>query len=185
MASLPDALSADGLELRRCRSSHIEELMAALEASRRELTRWLPWADPFPTDEEELRFLLEQEGAFDRDEIYAYFLFESGSGQLVGGIGLHPKDGRTAEIGYWVRSDRTGRGYATAASEALTNAAFRCLGDVDRVIIRIDQWNHASAAVPRKLGFTFEGEDVSERKPTVDRSGKGWLWARRRPTDTY
>jgi RimJ/RimL family protein N-acetyltransferase len=130
-----------------------------------------------------LEFLREQEGAFDRDEIYGYSLFECESDELVGGIGLHPKEETTAEIGYWVRSDRTGRGYATAAAGALTEAAFRCLRAVDRVIIRMDQANHASAAVPPKLGFTLQGEDVSQRVPSADRSGKGWLWACYRPAN--
>ena len=154
--------------------------MAAIETSQSELTRWLPWADPLPTEEAELEFLRDQERAFDCDEMFAHFLFERDSGELVGGIGLHRKEEKTAEIGYWVRSDRAGRGYATAAAGAITDAAFDCLAEVDRVIIRMDQANHASAAVPPKLGFTLQGEDVSGRVPSADRSGKGWIWARLR-----
>ncbi len=161
--------------------SHLAELMAAIEASQPELTRWLPWADPLPTEDAELEFLREQERAFDSDDNYGYFLFERDSGELVGGIGLHPKEQKSAEIGYWVRSDRTGRGYATAAAGAMTDAVFDCLAEVDRVIIRMDQANHASAAVPPKLGFTLRGEDLSPRVPSADRSGKGWIWACHRP----
>src|SRR5688500_3930161 len=124
MAALPEILLVEALELRRCRMSHLAELMAAMQASQPVLTRWLPWADPLPTEEAELEFLREHERAFDSDEVYAYFLFERDSGELVGGIGLHPKEEKTAEIGYWVRSDRSGRGYATAAAGAMTDAAF-------------------------------------------------------------
>src|SRR4051812_39379339 len=177
---MPDVLPAGALELRRCRTSHLVELMTAIAASRPGLTRWLPWADPWPTEEAELEFLRAHEQAFDRDEDYGYFLFERDSGELVGGIGLHPNEENTAEIGYWVRSDRIGRGYATAAAGALTSAAFLCLTTIDRVIIRMDQANHASAVIPPKLDFALHGEDVSRRVPTVDRSGKGWIWARRR-----
>jgi RimJ/RimL family protein N-acetyltransferase len=183
MAALPDVVPADAVELRRSRTSHLAELMAAMQTSRAELTRWLPWADPFPTEDAELAFLRDQERAFDCDESYGYFLFDRESGELVGGIGLHRKDERTAEIGYWVRSDCTGRGFATASAGALTEAAFRFLAAVDRVIIRMDQANYASAAVPRKLGFTLQGEDLSERVPSADRSGKGWLWAYHRPAE--
>ncbi len=85
---------------------------------------------PLPTEEAELEFLREQERAFDSDEDYGYLLFERDSGELVGGIGLHPKEEKNAEIGYWVRSDRTGRGYATAAAGAVTDAVFDCLAEV-------------------------------------------------------
>ena len=181
--ALPDVVRAEALELRRCRMWHLAELMAAIEASRAELTRWLPWADPLPTQEDELEFLREHERAFDRDEDYGYFLFERDFGELVGGIGLHPREERTAEIGYWVRSDRTGLGYATAAAGAMTAAAFECLAEVDRVIICMDQANHASGAVPPKVGFTLRGADVSGRVPSAHRSGKGWIWARHRPAN--
>jgi len=128
-----------------------------------------------------LGFLRSQERAFDDDDDYLYLLFEGESDELVGGVGLHPKGAQTAEIGYWVRSDRTGRGYATVATGALTDAAFRYLHRMDRVIICMDKANHASAAVPPKLGFALVGEDLSQRVPSPDRSGQGWMWARQRP----
>lgn len=100
----------------------------------------------------------------------------------MGGAGLHPKEGDIAEIGYWVRSDRTGRGYATAAADALTAAAFDYLSDVVKVIIRMDQANLASAAVPPKLGYTLEGEEVFRDVVTSGHTGNGWIWAQSRPT---
>src|SRR5690348_1949572 len=100
---MPDVLAAHRLELRRCRSAHLVEVMAAFEVSAIELTRWLPWADPLPGAEAEAEFLRHLERAFDSDEEYGYFLFEHDSGELVGGIGLHPRADSTAEISYWVR----------------------------------------------------------------------------------
>src|SRR5947207_9499897 len=89
MAALPDSLLAGALELRRGRTSHLVELMAAIERSQQELACWLPWADPLPSDEAELEFLIEYERAFEHDLAYSYFLFERDSGELVGGMGLH------------------------------------------------------------------------------------------------
>jgi RimJ/RimL family protein N-acetyltransferase len=71
------------------------------------------------------------------------------------------------EIGYWVSRDYTRRGLATAAAEALIGEAFR-LPWVERVEIVTDELNVASAAVPRKLGFTEAG-----RRPIEPRSAEG------------
>ena len=60
------------------------------------------------------------------------------------------------EIGYWVRSDRTGRGYATSAARILTDTGFDCCPDVDRIEIRCHPANLASAAVPPKLGYRLD-----------------------------
>jgi RimJ/RimL family protein N-acetyltransferase len=105
-----------------------------------------------PTVQAERAFVENLEAAFATDDEWGYFLIELHSGELVGGAGLHPTGPGIAEIGYWVRSDRTGNGYATAAARALTEAAFQHLPDVLWVVIRMDQANVASASVPPKLG---------------------------------
>ena len=66
------------------------------------------------------------------------------------------------EIGYWVRTDRTGRGVATEAAGLLTDAAL-ALPDVDHVEIHHDEANAASGRVPAKLGYALVGRDEVER----------------------
>jgi ribosomal-protein-serine acetyltransferase len=160
----------------------IDQLMAAIEASQPELARWLPWAEPMPSLAAELEAVQQAEHAFDEDRDYGYFLVETRSDELVGCAGLHPKGEGVVEIGYWVRSDRTRRGYASAAAGALTATAFESLPDVQKVIIRMDQANIASAAVPPKLGFELAGDESVRDVLTSGHTGKGWIWARRRAT---
>lgn len=158
--------------------SHLDQVLAAVAASLPELQRWLPWARAMPTADEELAVLEAGEADFDADREWAYLLFEVGSGQLVGGAGLHPRGGPgTVEIGYWVRTDRTGRGYATAAARALTEAALAHLAGVEQVEIHMDAANGASAAVPPKLGY-----DLVRHHDGVapGHSGRGLVWVRRR-----
>jgi RimJ/RimL family protein N-acetyltransferase len=178
VAVMPEVLRADLIELRRCRPTDLDALMSAVALSQPELARWLPWADPMPTREAEREFLQTTEAAFDGGNAWGYFLFERASGELVGGAGLGPRDADEVEIGYWVRSDRIGNGYATAAAGALTAAAFANLPNLQRVVIRMDQANHASAAIPPKLGFTLEGEEMLREVLTSGHTGKGWVWAR-------
>jgi len=156
--------------------------MSAIESSQPELARWLPWADPMPALEAERDFLRDRQAAFDLDADWGYSLIESGTDELVGGAGLHPRESGTVEIGYWVRTDRTRRGYATAAAGALRDAAFQYLPDVERVIIRMDQANVASAAVPPKLGFHLDGADELRDVLTPGHTGRGWVWLCARAT---
>src|SRR5688572_13269773 len=155
--------------------------MAAIESSFAELRQWMPWAQTMPSRDEEETVLLEGEQSFDQGEDFGYLLWEIATGELVGGAGLHRRIGPGAiEIGYWVRSDRTGRGYATATAKALTEAAFAHLPDVQRVEIHPDRANLASAAIPPKLGYTLSREEERERL-SESQSGMSQIWVIERP----
>ena len=145
MARMPKTLSAPPLELCRCQLECLD-YEGPLGAAR--VGPLASVGDAMPTIEAERRFIEDRQRAFDSDDDYGYFLIERPTGELVGGAGLYPKEGGIAEIGYWVRFDRTRRGYTTAAVEALTIAAFAHLPEVARIIIRMDHANLASAAVP-------------------------------------
>ena len=164
-------VGAHGLVLRRWRLDDYDALMAAIEASYDELHEWMPWAVR-PLGENERAFLLRVEAG----DMQAWGLWERDTGELVGGFGLHdPAGTEVREIGYWVRSDRTRRGYGTATARALTVAAFDWSPDVDRVEIHCDAANLASAAIPRKLGYR-----LLEEKPapvlTPGQSGRHQYW---------
>jgi ribosomal-protein-serine acetyltransferase len=60
------------------------------------------------------------------------------------------------EVGYWLRTDRTGRGYATEAGAALIGWAFEELGAA-RLELRAGVENRASQRVAERLGFRREG----------------------------
>lgn len=183
MSLMPEEMRAgEVLILRRWTASMIDPLLQAIEDSQPELARWLPWADPMPTRMAELEIVRSAEIAFAEDKDYAYFVIEQGSGDLVGCAGLHPKSDGVTEIGYWIRSDRTDRGYATLAARSLCSAAFTYLPDVERVIIRMDQGNAASASIPPKLGFSLDGEEAFRDVLTSGHTGRGWIWSIRRMT---
>jgi len=78
--------------------------------------------------------------------------------QIVGSAGLHSRVGDGGlEIGYWVHGDWTGRGIATNATAALTDAALALPG-IERVEIYHDAANLASGRIPAKLGYARLGE---------------------------
>ena len=63
---------------------------------------------------------------------------------------------QAAKLGYAIRADQWGRGYATDAVRALVSFAFRDLG-LHRVSAAIGPENGASIGVVKRAGFTYEG----------------------------
>ncbi len=184
MAWLPDTLPAGDLELRRWSVAYVDELLEAIATSFSELNRWMPWAQTMPS-RDQLRDALENgRVSFDANSEWDYVLFERHAGEVVGAAGLHVgTDPECPEIGYWVRSDRTGRGYATKAASALVEAAFSLLPGIRLVKIRMDHANRASAAIPPKLGFDLRGEEVRDIV-TQGHTGKGFVWVLARRDET-
>ncbi len=155
-------VGADGLVLRRWRLADAGSLLAAIERSQAELRRFMPWAIEPATPESVGAFL--ETVAIDAPSApsIGFGLFD-GAGELVGSFGFSDRRGRgILEIGYWVRSDRTGRGYATAGAQAVTATALRCFPDIDLIEIRCDPANVASAAIPPKLGYRLDRTDVAD-----------------------
>ncbi|HEY0638108.1 MAG TPA: GNAT family N-acetyltransferase [Pseudonocardiaceae bacterium] len=77
-------------------------------------------------------------------------------GELVGdfAVGLDPLGG-LATVGYSLRTEHQGRGYATEALAALVDALFA--RGVHRVGATLDPENVASAMVLERVGFRYEG----------------------------
>jgi RimJ/RimL family protein N-acetyltransferase len=133
-------------------------LKEAVDSSLEHLRPWLPWAheDPQPL-EQKVELLRRFRGQFDLGQDFIYGILSTDETEAVGGTGLHTRRGEgTFEIGYWIRESRASQGLCTEATAALTRVAFEVCG-VERIEIRVDPENAASAAIPRKLGFVEEG----------------------------
>jgi RimJ/RimL family protein N-acetyltransferase len=180
MAAMPDVLDASPLTLVRWRPEDVDEVLEAVRLSFAELQQWMHWAQTMPTREEQREALAEGYAAFDAGTDFGFLFRETATGALVGGGGVHRRVGPGAvEIGYWVRSDRHNRGYATRATQAMTDAAFTFLADVDRIEIHVDCTNIASARVPEKLGYRLLRTEHRE-KLALGHTGEGYVWQRRR-----
>jgi RimJ/RimL family protein N-acetyltransferase len=177
MALLPDDLPAGNLILRRWSAEFAPGVMSAIETSFAELHQWMPWAAMMPTADAMRAVLADGDTAFDADAEWQYVLIEVATNEVVGCAGLHRRArAESLEIGYWVRSDRTARGYATATARALTDAAFTFVPGIERVEIHMDQANRASAAVPPKLGYRLDHDEEFREILTPGHTGKGYVW---------
>ena len=127
------------------------------------------WAD-FLGDPEATRLLHTPEPVRDRERASAslqrwvqmiegpigmYALTLRDTGETVGFVGFVPRDhpwGQELELGWLMRRQFWGHGYATEAARALMPLA------PDRFVSMIRVENEASANVARKLGMTVERE---------------------------
>lgn len=158
----PPLIRTSRLSLRRWHPDDANALKHILEANTSHLGPWIPAHVANPAELTELVERLERFAiAFDDQREWRYAIFALEQGRLLGEVSLFPRSpaGRVAwpeadelEIGYWIRGDATGQGYATEAAEAALDAALSLTG-VGRVTIRCDERNVASAAIPRRLGF--------------------------------
>ncbi len=145
-------------------------LWEAVEASRTELARWLPWPARHQRVDDSEQYVRSAAARWMTREDLAVVLTDR-AGRLVGGSGLHGVDWRVRvmEIGYWLRTDAYGAGHATEAVGLLTALAFDVLG-AGRVFIRCERDNLRSAALPARLGFVPEAHPP-EHRLAVDGSG--------------
>jgi RimJ/RimL family protein N-acetyltransferase len=129
-------------------------LKVAIDGSLAELQRWMSWAKDEPSElpvlEERLtRFQAE----FRAGANWACGIFPPSNCEVLGGASLLARIGPGAlELGYWLRNDCTGRGYATEAAAALTRVGLAMAG-IERIEIRCDPENRASYAVAERLGY--------------------------------
>ena len=158
LRKFPDQIETERLLLRSPMPGDGAALREAVLASHDELKQWMPWAIDVPGEDDHealvrkgrLRFL-------SREDLWLMVVHKE-SGDFIGGTGLHRIDWDVPkfEIGYWLRTAYTGRGYMTEAVTAVENFAFDVLG-ARRVEIRIDSLNERSIAVARRLDYPLEG----------------------------
>jgi RimJ/RimL family protein N-acetyltransferase len=143
----------------RCYNPSDAKMLAeSVTESLEHLRPWMPWvyAEPEPL-EEKVQRLKRFRGLFDLGQDFIYGIFNPQDTRLLGGTGLHTRLGaHELEIGYWIHRDFVNQGLVTESTAALIKVAFEILL-VHRVEIHCDPGNTASAAIPRKLGFTHEG----------------------------
>ena len=152
--TLPSTLETARLSLRAWDPSQTVAMKNAIDANLEHLRPWMPWAmnEPSPLGVLETR-LMKFAADFKTGPDWGYAIFQRDAEPMIGAIGVHARIGpRALEIGYWIDERLTRQGFATEAAEAVTRMALM-LPDVDRVEIRCDPANVASAGVPRRLGF--------------------------------
>jgi len=169
-----ESLHHASVDLRRWRATDAELCFRLVSESLTHLEPWMSWATETYGLDDARDFVERCEESWADGSAFQYLILAGGA--PAGSAGLMARIGAGGlEIGYWVHPDYTGRGVATAASAALTEAAFT-LPSIDRVEIHHDILNLASERVPAKLGYSAVGTAESRFAPAPLDSGTTKVW---------
>ncbi|MCB0042546.1 MAG: GNAT family N-acetyltransferase [Caldilineaceae bacterium] len=136
----------------------IDPLLAAVAVSIAEIARYETWCHPGFMREDAASYVNWWRRAWADGQAYYFAVEELATGDFLGSCGLSGllRDHRRAGLGYWIRSDRTGRGFATDAARTVMHFGFTELG-LNRVELECAVDNVASRRVAEKLGAVQEG----------------------------
>ena len=146
-------MSDDTVELRPPVESDLDALDAAVDESIDELAPFMPWATPGHTRADTLAWIRNDRASDEKS-----FVIVDAGGTILGVCGLNHFDAlnRLANLGYWLRTSRTGHGYATRAARLLVHHGQVELG-LARIEILMSVENPASRRVAERLGAHHEG----------------------------
>jgi len=142
--------------LEKLNVNHSETIFYAIDQNRTFLRKWLPFVDFTQKLIDTERFVKSviSKISSNRDEVYVIWYKHDFAG-LIGFKDIDRVNDKI-EIGYWLIKKMTGKGIATEATKKMINLAFRNM-NMNRITIRCGVGNEKSAAIPKRLGFSFEG----------------------------
>lgn len=146
----------DSIRLEKVKLSMAPIIFETLDNDRDYLKTWLPFVEHTHQVSDTEKFIqsVSNHSEYRKNEIYSIWYKE----EFAGLIGFNEIDwlNRKAEIGYWLAKKMQGVGIITSCSDKLIKYAFQKL-KLNRIQIKVAVGNSKSAAIPKRLGFTFEG----------------------------
>ncbi len=149
----------DGIvSLRPYRPSDADETYQAIRESLAELSPWLPFAHQDYSAKESRAWIKQRPGEWKKGTAYEFAIFGANDGSYLGGCGINRIDYNNllANLGYWIRTSRTGHGAASAAARLLAGWGLKELG-LKRIEIVVATDNIRSQRVAEKAGAKREG----------------------------
>lgn len=158
LIEFPTEFSTERLLIRMPMPGDGKVVYDAIVASINELKPWMPFAH-MDQSQQDLEVNIRQAYIkFIKRKDLRLHVFLKDTGEFIASSGLHrinwdiPK----FEIGYWIDTRYSGKGYITEAVKGIVDFAFNEL-KARRLEIRCDPLNEKSRRVPERLGFTLEG----------------------------
>ncbi|MFD1032749.1 GNAT family N-acetyltransferase [Metaplanococcus flavidus] len=158
LPEVPEEFFTERLKLRMPKPGDGKVVNAAIKDSMNELKPWLPFVQEDPTPKDTEINTLESHILFLKRENLRYLIFDKETNEFIGSTGFHDIEWAIPkmEIGYWISTVHSGKGYMAEAVSALTDLAINGFG-CRRVEIRCDAANEKSRAVAESLGYVLEG----------------------------
>ena len=155
----PERRDADGFVVRRFFRGDGVIVARAIRESYAHLRRWMEWAQPAVTAEQQEERVREAGARYAAGEDYALGIFSPDGTALWGGTGFHLREALpdAAEIGMWIHADQVGWGLGTRVLKEMLAWGFSDAWPWRRLSWRCDERNRASARVAEKAGLFYEG----------------------------
>jgi RimJ/RimL family protein N-acetyltransferase len=136
---------------------YVPLLFQAVFESREILKVWLPWCHSDYKIEETIDWVNFQQTAWKDKSEFSFGIFEVNSNRFIGGCGINQINWmyKIGNVGYWIRADATGKGYASAAAKLCAEFGFIDL-QLNRIEIVAAKDNIASLKVAEKTGAAKE-----------------------------
>ncbi|MEH7235185.1 GNAT family N-acetyltransferase [Bacillus sp. JJ1562] len=166
LIEFPEEFTTERLVIRMPKPGDGKAVYDAIKASITELKPWMPFAQNEQSEQDVELNIRSSHISFLKREDLRLLVFLKETGEFIASSGLHRInwDVPKFEIGYWIDSRYSGKGYMTEAVKGIADFAFREL-NARRVEIRCDEENIKSRAIPQKIGFVLEGilinDDIS------------------------
>jgi ribosomal-protein-serine acetyltransferase len=146
------------VRLRPYRKEDLQDLYLAVRESLPQLNPWLDFATDNYSLEDSKKWLTECPKAWEAGSAYNFAITDAQNGQYLGGCGLNDFNPQhtIANLGYWVRTNQTRRGIATACTRLVSRWGIDKL-KLQRITIQIARPNRASQRVAEKAGAVLEG----------------------------
>ena len=153
---LKEVITASRIVLLKRDHEHDAEMWEALEESRAEIREYLFWVDGTKSYSDVVKTTDMFAKQWEEDKEWAYDIYEINTHKLLGCIGVHNINflNQSAEIGYWLRTSETKKGYMKEAVLAIEKELFE--QGMHRVVICSDVNNTNSSAVALRSGYKLE-----------------------------
>jgi RimJ/RimL family protein N-acetyltransferase len=164
---LAQGLNHADVHLRFWHEHDAEALVCALQESMESIGYWQAWCTPdYALDDARPWIELTRESWQGRGDECALAITDRQSSELIGCIAVNQfrPEFQMANIGYWVRQSRQGRGSAAQAISVLAPYAFAHFG-LQRLEIVVAVENLPSQRSAERAGAHFEG--IARRRLTV------------------
>lgn len=154
-----EELKGEGFILRPCRFSDTVGHYEAVSESLEELSAWTSWATPGYSKKKSEDWLHMVIQAWDKGLEYSFSVIDEASGELIGWCGITDICGlphKKANLGYWIKTSKTGKGTAAKAARLLARWGLKNLG-VNRIEIAAAIGNAPSIKTAENSGAKYEG----------------------------
>lgn len=134
----------------------VEKLYTLVDINREHLRLFLDWVDNTVSPENTKQNIQERLDGYTKGSSASFIIKQNNV--IIGSAGYPKlkKKNKYGEIGYWIDKSHEGKGIMSKCVKTLIEYGFNEL-DLHRILIRCNNRNHKSSAIPKRFGFILEG----------------------------